>query len=163
MAGESDQWFVAERSRTLALMYLSHRRDLRIKDQRDAGIGLDLLVYIVKESESPSLRPFGIALGGTVSPVNEEQRNKLLRPTLQSLLRIGQFPYPVGLLHFTMQDNQGYFTWIAEPAVTRDDPQLLIHSEPHPQKMDREVLDRIVEQVDRWYDAFYAKIAVKAS
>jgi len=163
MAGESDQWFVAERSRALALMYLSHRKDLVITEQKGADIGLDFIVYVVKESESPSLRQFGIALGGTAGPASAEQLDKALRPTMQSFQRIGQFPYPVGLLHFTMQDDQGYWTWVAEPAVSKDAPQLLIHSEPHAQRIDRGLLDRIVERVDRWYDAFYARIAVKAS
>src|SRR4051812_49028228 len=105
MVIKTDQWFVAERSRALALMYLSHRKDLVIREQKEADLGLEFLVYLVKESESPSLRQFGIALRGTVSPVTQEHLNQVRRPTMQSLLRIGQFPYPVGLLHFTMQDD----------------------------------------------------------
>jgi hypothetical protein len=163
MAEKTDEWFVTERSRVMALMYLSHRKDLLIKDQRDDDIGLNYILYLVQSKDAPALRPFGLVLRGTVSPVREDRVNKLLQPTVRSFLKVGQFPYPVGLLHFTMQDDQGYFTWIAEPCVSQGEPQLLVHSEAHARKFDRELLDNIVEQVERWYEAFYAKIAVKAS
>jgi hypothetical protein len=48
------------------------------------------------------------------------------------------------------------------PGPTRG-PRLLLHSEPHCHRFDRVLLDRIVGEVDRWYDAFFARIAVKAS
>src|SRR5437899_2725299 len=109
MPENATQWFIAERSRALALMHLSHRKDLVIKEVKDQEIGLSFLLSIVKENVPPSVRQFGITLGGSASPVTAEQLNKILRPTTESFLRRRQFPYPVGLLHFTMQDDQGYF------------------------------------------------------
>ncbi|HKB38859.1 MAG TPA: hypothetical protein VKD72_20615, partial [Gemmataceae bacterium] len=77
--------------------------------------------------------------------------------------RIGEFPYPVCLLHFTMDDDQGYYTWVAEPVVTKDGPRLIQHAQAHCRKLDREALDHIVASVDRWYEAFFQTIAVKTS
>src|SRR5438105_1598219 len=110
MAEKQEQWFISERSRWLALMHLSRRKDLDIKEVKDQGTGLTFMLSIVKANELPSVRQFGIVLSGTVEPATEEQVNELLRPALASSLSIGPFPYPVGLLHFTMQDDHGYFT-----------------------------------------------------
>jgi hypothetical protein len=81
----------------------------------------------------------------------------------ESFFGRGQFPYSVGLLYFTMQDDQGYFTWLAEPTTPEDGPRLLLHSEPRCRKFDQALLDELVASVDQWYDAFFARIAVKAS
>jgi hypothetical protein len=163
MAEKQEQWFISERSRWLALMHLSRRKDLGIKEVKDQGTGLTFMLSIPKANELPSVRQFGLVLSGTVEPVTEQQVNGLLQPTMTSFLSAGPFPYPVGLLHFTMQDDQGYFTWLAEPDVTDAGPRLLLHSEPHCRKFDRDLLDTIVRAVDQWYDLFFARIAVKAS
>jgi hypothetical protein len=164
MTRKEQEWFVAERARALALMHLTRRDDL-IVTAAGQGVGLDYLVYIAKggQAREGSARQFGVFLRGTKSAVTEEHLDKVLRPTMQGLLRIGPFPYPVCLFHFTMDDDQGYFTWVAEPAVTREGPRLLMRREAHCRKLDRAALDDIVGRVDRWYDAFFESIAVQAS
>jgi hypothetical protein len=162
MSEHKQEWFVAERARALALMHLTRRKDL-VVTQAERGVGLEYVVYITKEGGEPSLRQFGVFLRGTKSAVTEDQLNRVLRPTVQSFQRVGQFPYPVCLFHFTMDDDQGYYTWVAEPVVVDDGPRLLLHSEARCRKLDRASLDELVHQVDRWYDAFFARIAVKAS
>ena len=82
---------------------------------------------------------------------------------MESFLRVSEFPYPVCLLYFTMEDNRGYYTWIAEPVLTEDGkPRLQVHSAADCKNFDREALDKIVSQVDAWYDAFFASIVVGA-
>src|SRR5260370_30000529 len=144
-------------------MYLTRRDDLVVKAVRDSAVGLDYLVCVTKEGEAPSVRQFGVALRGTAGPVTEAHLDKVLRPTIQGFQRVGPFPYPVCLFHFTMEDNQGYYTWVAEPVVVDGAPKLLTHSEPHCRKLDREALDTIVGLVDRWYDALFASISIRAS
>ena len=148
--------------RFLALMHLTRRKDLVVTNAgRDAGP--EYIVSITNGKGERSLRQFGVFLRGTKSPVTDEQLNEVLRPTMQSLQRIGPFPYPVCLFHFTMDDDQGYSTWVAEPEVGDDTPRLLMHEEAHCRKLDRAALDEIVSRVDRWYDVFFARVAVKAS
>ena len=139
------------------------RRDDLVVMHAGQGIGLEFIVYIAKGQEEQSIRQFGVFLRGTKSPVTVSHLDKVLRPTMQSFLRRGQFPYPVCLFDFTMDDDQGYYTWVAEPAVTSDGPRLLMHDAAHCRKLDKEALDDIVDRVDRWYDAFFNQIAVKAS
>lgn len=162
MTEEKQEWFVAERARALAMIHLTRRKDLVVK-QAGREAGLEFVVTITKEEGEPSLRQFGIFLRGTKAAVTEGHLDKLLRPTMRSFQRIGQFPYPVCLFHFTMDDDQGYFTWVAEPVVEEDGPKLLMHSEPHCRKLDRAALDEIVDRIDRWYDVFFGRIVVKAS
>jgi hypothetical protein len=104
-----------------------------------------------------------VYLRGTKSSATEEYLDKLLRPTMAEIVRTGQFPYPVCLFYFTMDDDQGYYTWVAEPVVREEFPVLVMHSEPRCRKLDRSALDEIVEAVDHWYDVFFGRIAVKAS
>jgi hypothetical protein len=164
MSENGQEWFVAERSKVLARVYLTRRDDLVIRDP-GAGrdVGLEYLVGITREGEKSSVRQFGVVLRAARDRVTEEHLNKILRPTMESFLRVGEFPYPVCLLYFTMDDNQGYYTWIAEPTLTEDGkPRLQVHSTADCKKLDREALDKIVSQVDAWYDAFFANIVVGA-
>jgi hypothetical protein len=62
-----------------------------------------------------------------------------------------------------MDDDQGYYTWVAEPEVLDNAPRLLMHGEAHCRKLDRAALDEIISLVDHCYDAFFGRIAVKAS
>ncbi len=144
-------------------MHLSHRMDLVIKVVKDQDAGLTFMLAILKANEVPSARQFGIVLSGSVGPATEEQIIELLLPAMASFSRVGAFPYPVGLLHFTMEDDQGYFTWLAELDVTEAGPRLLLHSEPHCVKLDCDLLATIVRAENQWYDLFFARIAVKAS
>ncbi len=161
MSEEKQEWFIAERAKTLARLHLSRRKDLLIT-QPGKDVGLEFIVYVSKEGE-PAIRQFGVFLRGTKSATTEAALDKLLRPTIQRLARIGPFPYPTCLLHFTMDDDQGYFTWVTEPEVTEDGPRLVMHEAPHVQKLDRAALDEIVDRVDRWYDVRMAVCMLSSS
>ncbi len=162
MSEEKQEWFVAERARVLAMVHLTRRDDLVVA-KAGPGVGLEFLVSIARENGGPSARQFGVFLRGTKSPATEAHLDKVLRPAMQAFSRIGQFPYPVCLFHFSMDDDQGHYTWVAEPTVADEGPRLLMHDAPHFRKLDRAALDEIVGKVDRWYDAFFSQIAVKAS
>src|SRR5438874_73864 len=149
MSASEQEWFVAERARALAMIHLTRRPDL-VVTHGGRDVGLEYVVSITREGGEPSLRQFGVFLRGTRSAVTEDQLNKLLRPTLASLQRVGPFPYPVCLWHFTMDDDQGYQTWVAEPAVVDERPRLILHAAAHCRKLDRASLDELVAQVNRW-------------
>jgi hypothetical protein len=139
------------------------RRDDPVVMNAGRGIGLELLVYITKEKGEQSIRQFGVFLRGTKSAVTAPHLDKVLRPTMQSFVRRGRFPYPVCLFHFSRDDDQGHYTWVAEPAATAEGPRPLMHEAAHCRKLDTAALDEIVDWVDRWYEAFFRQIAVRAS
>lgn len=156
------EWFVAERARALAWMYLTERDDLLLTPAA-REVGLDYLASLTTKNDKPSLRQFGVILRAARKPAGEEQLDKLLRSTMQSLQRIEEFPYPVLLLYFTMEDNRGYFTWVAEPTLTDEGkPRLQRHATAACKRLDGPALDHIVAEVRKWYDAFFSSIVVSA-
>lgn len=162
MNENNKEWFVAERAQALAWMHLTQRDDLIIT-QTSKDVGLDYLVSLTKKNDKPSLRQFGVILQAARKPLTVEQLDKLLRPSMQSLQRVGEFPYPVCLLYFTMEDNRGYYTWVAEPVLTEESkPRLQRHAAASCKMLDRPALDHIVSQVNAWYDAFFSSIVVSA-
>jgi hypothetical protein len=161
MSEQQQEWFIEERTRALAMIHLTRRDDLFASAGR--GGSLQLIVSIGKGKGEPSLRQFGVFLRGTKPATTEAELDRTLRPTFRELLRAGEYPYPACLFYFSMDDDQGYYAWVAEPAVAEAGPRLLMHDVPHCHKLDRAALDEIVAKVDAWYDAFFARIAVKAS
>ena len=91
----------------------------------------------------------------TVPPTHA---NSVLKSSMRQTLRSGPFPFPVVLLFFTMKADEGWYTWIAEPVVSPDgDFALRQHEGADCRPLDERAVDEIVERVDRWYDAFYAR------
>jgi hypothetical protein len=55
MKENTQEWFITERARALAMIHLTRRQDLQIKPgEREAGI--EFLVSIAREKGEPSLR-----------------------------------------------------------------------------------------------------------
>lgn len=147
--------FIAERVKDLAVMYLTRRKDLVVRWEENSPEWIDCVVEI-KGKDAPSRRLFGVELRGTMAPVTNDQANKVLRPSMQAMLRRGEFPFPVCLLYFTMQNNEGRYTWIAEPVLEHGQPVLTYHGEADAKKFDKEALDSIIDKINLWFDAMPA-------
>ena len=63
-----------------------------------------------------------------------------------------KFTYPVCLFLFTMRDEEGFFSWLAEPVVTGGAPKLVHHDQVNCV----ELTDDLLSQVVGWYDAVEA-------
>ncbi len=160
MSARNSNWYISERTRALAVMHLTRRDDLVVKEEvREPDQVLDLIVEIV-DPRKTGQRRFGVYLQGTPSTTTEEHANKVLGISLRRFHGYGEVPYPFCLFYFTMEDSQGYFTWVAEPMVDDGRPRLRYHEEAHCTQLDRDVLDRIVLRVNAWYDAFYSTVKV---
>lgn len=112
--------FVAERVRILALVYLTRREDLIITEET-ADVGVDFWVTLNRE-EKVRHRKFGVELRGSWKAVTANHVNKTLYPSMQRMLRYGPFPFPVVVFCFTMENNEGWYTWAAEPVVSPPEP-----------------------------------------
>lgn len=158
MAKDSD-WFLGDRARALAIMHLTRRDDLIVKDViRGADRSEDLSVQI-RDPNRPGLRRFGVEVKGSMASFDGTHADRALRPILRRFRDGGEVPYPFCLLYFTMEDDRGYFAWLAEPIVDGEGrPRLHYPDEPHYHRLDRPSLDRTVECVNEWYDAFYSTI-----
>ena len=114
---DDDQWFIAERARALAIVLLTRRSDLVVREAKQE-YGFDLLVEI--KSRKSAARRLGVLLQGGLSPVEEQQADEVLKPSVQRFRRSEPPSFPACLFYFTMEDNQAYYTWIAEPLITDD-------------------------------------------
>ena len=70
----------------------------------------------------------------------------------------GDPTFPYCLFYFTMDDGRGYVTWIAEPVLKEGCPKLLYHRASACRPLDRGALDRVVEQIQAWYEAYQSAI-----
>jgi hypothetical protein len=155
MTSAATKQLIADRVRALAIVHLTRRSDLHIEEAADTGV--DLMVRIHKP-EDRSLRRFGVCLRGAIAPATPERANELLLPTMRHLAQM-EFAYPVCLFYFTMRDNGGLYTWVAQPHATETgEAQLLLHSKAECESLTPTAVDAIVARVDGWYDAFAASV-----
>jgi hypothetical protein len=153
MLAKKAEWFIVERVHALAIMHLTRRRDLVIRDEpRDPAYFPVLTVEII-DPEKVRRGQFAVFLEGTKAAIDEEQANKLLGPSFQRSNPYHPVGHPVCLFYFTMEDDQGYFTWVKEPVIEDGLARFRVHREARCIKLDRKTLDRIVQQVCDWYDA----------
>ncbi len=162
--GRSLSPLIGQRTLAMATMYLTRRKDLQLRYEVKVGQGkwvrtLDIVADIL-DPEKPGERKFGVELEGMKSALTLAEAEKLLRPKLEWLQSFRGLPYPLVLLLFTMEDNAGYYTWLAEPIIKAESPKLKFHDEAHCQILDRASLDEVVERVTLWYDSFYASLSV---
>lgn len=151
MTDESKAMFLADRVRAMATVVLTRRDDLAVTDTKKST-GLDFHVVIDRE-DKPMRLAFGVLLRGASSPVTAGHANGVLGPTMGQFRGMRKFTYPVCLLFFTMQQDQAFFCWLAEPVVTEAGPKLVHHHQATCVELTEDVLDRAVDRVVDWYDA----------
>jgi hypothetical protein len=80
-------------------------------------IGVDLWVTLNLEDKEGH-REFGAELKGGWTAMDDDHANNSLYPSMQKMLQYGPFALPVVLFHLTMENNEGWYTWAAEPVVS---------------------------------------------
>jgi hypothetical protein len=146
-----------KRAHALAMMLLTRREDLLIEEVKD-DIGLDYIVRFHTQGKE-GLREFGIELKAHRSAATKEQADRIVRPGMHQVQRYGPFPLPVCLFLFTMENDQGWYTWVAEPIESEDGkPGLRSCDKPDCRPLDNRALKQIIERVDVWYDAMFPSL-----
>jgi hypothetical protein len=152
----SQQRFIAERARALAVVYLTRRDDLIVTEE-PGDVGIDLSVTLNAENKGGH-RKFGVELRGDWAAMTTDNANQILRPAMHEMQQYGPFPFPVVLFFFTMENNEAWYTWAAEPLVSATGEfEIIRHGEAFCRPLNSEAIDELVEAVDRWYDAFFAR------
>ena len=151
MTNESKNQLIGERARALATIILTRRNDLTVVETKK-DTGLDLHIYIDRE-DKPMRLMFGLLLRAVPSSVTIEHANKVLRPTIGQFQGMKKFTYPVCLFFFTMREDQAFFSWLAEPVISKGAPKLIHHEQADCVELTDELLDQVVDQIVAWYDA----------
>jgi hypothetical protein len=162
-----EPWYIVERSEQLAFIYLTRSKKLTVTHQSSAFPRLDFIVNIGGEDVR---KTFEIE----VKAVRKPSKKVKIMFTLNELLLIHQANHPVALFLFVMENDNGYFTWLSEPAVESENPRKLVSNidvsgsadDIHRNErnvitydiskmlpLNDETLEMIISQVDRWYDA----------
>ena len=162
MALKSDirQQLIDERVRALAIMHLTRRDDLVIQEASEDN-GLDLLVHFPPENKE-GLRLLGVKHQGRWESGSRNHTKQVVRPILNTMRRKGLFPFPVCLFLFTMEKDEAWYTWVAEPVIKPDGrPHLQVHDQAYCLPLDKTALDGIIEAVDQWYGAFFGTVIIE--
>lgn len=155
-----DDWFVEQRGVALAVLFLSRRSDLLITEYGENDYGVDLLVNISRDGEFTG-RMFGVVIKASrflqAKPLNgngEFGVDVATRSFWQDL------PLPLCLFALSMENDEGYYRWLLAPTIGLDgEPRLTINQGGVFRKITREELDKLVEQVNRWYDKRSASLS----
>ncbi len=161
---QSESW-IGERVWFLTTMHFTRRDDVkvprsdtRVKPQTENAWEPDYLVYI--NTPGRDERRLGLFLFGRKSALTEADANRFFNLQVGRRFRDRKFSYPVGLLYFSMATDEGFYSWLAEPTIREGFPGLHPQRDARSFKLDRDALDRIINSVNVWYDAFYATIKV---
>jgi hypothetical protein len=145
-------WYIEKRAESLAIVYLTRRDDLIIS-QPTLDKGLDFLITITKDGIS-SGRLFGVEVKATVSTSGLIQHNDIIKlKTNINTYFFRDFPFPVCLFFFTLDNDKAYYKWILEPNINESNNVCLIFNENKElKKLDDKEIANIISRVNSWYD-----------
>jgi hypothetical protein len=143
-------------------MYLTRRKGVQVQDAAE-GVGVDLL-FTFPSGAKRGVRQLGVELKYALDPVPNGDPASILTQDWGELVKVGPYPFPVGLFFFTMRDDKGWYAWIAEPLVTGDGrAQLPLRQEPECHLLTVESIEALLDCVNAWYDAHYDGLTMALS
>jgi hypothetical protein len=153
---EKKAWYLDERAQQLAIVYLSRRSDLAITRRQNSDYGLDFLVSLVKNGEYTG-RVFGVEVKARKSLQRIRQASRdtdEIRLDIDSLPAYQDFPFPLCLFVFTMENDEGYYRWIKKPVYDVERESRLLFNESNTfKKLTNKAIGDIVTEVDNWYES----------
>ena len=166
MTGKQAGRFLAERVEAMAIMHLTRRDDLVVRREirEKSEPIMDLMVEIREAGRPMNWKRFGVYLQGVTTPGTIEAANSKLKISLRRFFNdYGEPSLPFCVFYFTMEDDQGYYTWLAEPLVEAGRPHLQYHPEKADcRPLDLGSIDSMVAAVNAYYAAL-KKTAIVAS
>lgn len=151
---EKEAWYIGQRAESLAVMYLTRRNDLIVSRQQK-DYGLDFLVTIT-QGGGYSGRLFGVEVKATAStPKSAQHDNFITIPVDEAATNYPtEFPFPVCLLFFTLDNDYGYYKWLLEPVVeAQHNPKLIFNQSNQLKKLSDEAIDDMISSINLWYDS----------
>jgi len=153
---EKKVWYLDERAKQLAIVYLSRRSDLAITRRQNSDYGLDFLVSLVKNGEYTG-RVFGVEVKArkSLQRIRQVSRNAdEFHLDINNLPAYQDIPFPLCLVVFIMENDEGYYRWIKKPVhdVERES-RLLFNGSNIFKKLTNKAIDDIVTEVDNWYES----------
>ena len=147
-----EAWYLEERARQLAIVHLSRRNDLAIIKQPGPDYGLDLLVSLTGNKGFTG-KVFGVQVKGVKSfphPRRNSANGDGVHFAVGDVPVPTDIPFPLCLFVFAMETDEGYYKWLVRP--NHGSRRRLQLRRDAFNKLDAAALDRIVAEVNEWYE-----------
>jgi hypothetical protein len=149
----TESWPIAQRAIQLAIVYFSRRSDLLITQPHEFDYGVDLLVSVTQHGQITG-RLFGVQIKASrhlqVKLINLANNEYMIKVATPEVLK--DLPFPLCMVVFNMENDDGYYRWVLEPIVEPNNANLRANTRDIFKKLTKEELDSIVEQVNQWYE-----------
>jgi len=138
--------FLAERAEKLAIVYLTRRNDLVVRNWSRNGATPTLLVTLTREGKETG-RMFA------VETIGLESCRQVERFDTKNLFIPEDLPFPVCLFVFSMEDDSGHYKWLVKPVYGPENRSLLRTDRTDALKpLSTESIGEIVAEVNGWYE-----------
>jgi hypothetical protein len=151
---------VAQRSELLARVFLTRRLNINVHpfgDNNDEGLNF---ICTIRDDRVKGFLPFGVLVWGTAKELSTETEATAYGRQKKKVLRQSTFFFPVVVLLFSMQDDQGYFSWLVEPC--QEGNKLFHVPELKFKTFDTKHLDRMIKRIASWYNRLSHDIVAEA-
>jgi hypothetical protein len=142
---------VEKRTDLLASLYLT--RDPAVVT-RVEDIDLDFIVHLFPDGTNQGSVPaFGVIVRGTAIPLESAEAAERHLNHQWAKLKAHRYFMPVIALLFSMNQDQGYYTWVSEPRVDPVSklPVLVKLARPEFEKVSGKTYDRTMSVIREWY------------
>src|SRR5436190_803186 len=113
------QSYIHERGELLAKLVLTRRKDIEVGDLGNLDAGVDLFVRISRPLMGGEIKPhFGVTVKATDDSLPSEAAATAYINAHQDRPLRGVFLFPIVLFLFSMDGDQGYYSWLFGPSVT---------------------------------------------
>jgi len=160
-----EPWYLGQRAEQLAIVYLTRSDRISFINRSAENVGFDFTVRIKGQS-------LGKIFGIEVKAVRKSAKKIKLTFTMNETVHYIRSSYPMGIFLFIMENDVGYFSWLVEPVILSDNSKRLvvaadildnadnntminnpvIYDTSKMLPLNDETLEKIISQVDKWYD-----------
>jgi hypothetical protein len=150
-------FMIEHRTQALTTVFLTGRNNIEVINLPNLG-ELDMLCRIVSPGEEYEML-FGVIGKGTSEVlVSARLAETYLNSRLRGLKAVKTYPFPVLVIIFSMQSDDGYYSWKIEPTVSDSAPGLILNDRFSCERATKTGLDSIIEKVRAWYSAYYEQV-----
>jgi hypothetical protein len=147
---------IEHRTQALATVFLTGRRNVEVIPFREVR-GLDLICRILADEDDAEMI-FGVICAYIAGPIASERWAEKWLHAHSPVLKGKKYPFPVLILLFSMESDEGVFSWRMEPDVSGSVPVLILNERFACEKATRAGLDSVLKRVQSWYAAYYKHI-----
>jgi hypothetical protein len=152
--------YIAQRADLLAQLVLTRRKGARIVSFAQANeTGIDFIAQLPPlpdEGHDGKIKPYlCVHVKGTSATLEDERAAAAYsRQHWKPISGKAFFLAPVIFLLFSMEGDQGYFSWVMEPRVDREQgPSLTWVESPDMTKITKKSIEDVFDRTEQWFKA----------